>query len=147
MRGSSSRSSRREGKPLNVRISAVDILTFNGFFDLESDILKPRWLLTQIFPRYLKTYKDLDYVASWLVKAAEYSELTQAASAFVTTNSICQSEQVGMLWPILFGKRQKLFFAHTSFIINEWAIFCKAQASTKSVSTRKRETAPQRLRG
>ncbi|MBG0812349.1 class I SAM-dependent DNA methyltransferase [Methylosinus sp. H3A] len=71
--------------------------------------------MEQIFPRYLKTYKDLDYVASWLVKAAEYSELTQTASAFVTTNSICQGEQVGMLWPIIFGKGQEIFFAHTSF--------------------------------
>ena len=33
-------------EPSNVRICLVDILTFNGFFDSESDILKPRWLLT-----------------------------------------------------------------------------------------------------
>jgi hypothetical protein len=68
-----------------------------------------------VFPRYLKSYKDLDYVASWLVKAAEYSQLSQAATAFVTTNSLCQGEQVGMLWPIIFGKGQRIFFAHTSF--------------------------------
>ena len=49
MRDGSSRSSSREGKPLNVRILKVDILTFNGFFDSESNILKPRWLPTDGF--------------------------------------------------------------------------------------------------
>jgi hypothetical protein len=68
-----------------------------------------------VFSRYLPTYKDLDYVASWLVRAAEYSESTRAVTAFVTTNSVCQGEQVGMLWPIVFRKSQRIFFAHTSF--------------------------------
>lgn len=72
--------------------------------------------MARIFSRYLPAYKDLDYVSSWLVKAAEFSEKTKASSAFVTTNSICQGEQVGMLWPILFGKNQVISFAHTSFI-------------------------------
>jgi hypothetical protein len=72
--------------------------------------------MARVFSRYLPTYKDLDYVASWLVRAAEYSEVTPAATAFVTTNSICQGEQVGMLWPILFRKSQRIFFAHTSFL-------------------------------
>lgn len=69
-----------------------------------------------IFTKYLKRFKDLDYVSSWLVKAAEYSQVAQADIAFVTTNSICQGEQVGMLWPILFSKGQKISFAHTSFL-------------------------------
>ncbi len=72
--------------------------------------------MARIFSRYLTTYKDLDYVASWLVKAVEYAQATRAASAFVTTNSICQGEQVGMLWPIVFGKGQRISFAHTSFL-------------------------------
>jgi hypothetical protein len=72
--------------------------------------------MARIFSRYLSTYKDLDYVASWLVRAAEYSESTRAATAFVTTNSICQGEQVGMLWPIVFNKGQRISFAHTSFL-------------------------------
>ena len=68
-----------------------------------------------LFSRYIKAYKDLDYVACWLLKAAEYSETIKAASAFVTTNSVCQGEQVGMLWPIIFGKKQRISFAYTSF--------------------------------
>ncbi|WP_424991309.1 class I SAM-dependent DNA methyltransferase [Fluviibacterium sp. S390] len=72
--------------------------------------------MADVFSRYLPRYKDLDYVASWLVRAAEYAEATQAATAFVTTNSICQGEQVGMLWPIIFAKKQRINFAHTSFL-------------------------------
>lgn len=74
--------------------------------------------MARIFSRHLNTYKDLDYVSSWLVKAAEYSEIAPTATAFVTTNSICQGEQVGMLWPIIFRKKLKIAFAHTSFL---WA--------------------------
>lgn len=72
--------------------------------------------MQRIFQRYLSTYKDLDYVSGWLVKAAEYSETTPTSTAFVTTNSICQGEQVGMLWPILFSKGLRIAFAHTSFM-------------------------------
>jgi hypothetical protein len=35
-----------EDEPLNVRIFLVDILTFDGFFGVTFDILKPRWLPT-----------------------------------------------------------------------------------------------------
>ncbi|KXV27482.1 class I SAM-dependent DNA methyltransferase [Gluconobacter japonicus] len=72
--------------------------------------------MARVFSHYISTYKDLDYVSGWLVRAAEYSEASTAASAFVTTNSICQGEQVGMLWPILFGKDQKISFAYRSFL-------------------------------
>ncbi len=51
MRDSPSRSSSGEAKPLNVRIFDLYILTFNGFFDSESDILKPRWLPTALQAR------------------------------------------------------------------------------------------------
>jgi hypothetical protein len=72
--------------------------------------------MRRIFTPYTSNYKDLDYVSSWLVKAAEYSKSTKASSAFVTTNSICQGEQVGMLWPILFQQGLQISFAHTSFL-------------------------------
>jgi hypothetical protein len=68
-----------------------------------------------IFAGYLKTYKDLDYVASWFLKAAEVCNTTSCRVAFVATNSICQGEQVSMLWPILYRFNQEIFFAHTSF--------------------------------
>ncbi|WP_296722000.1 DNA methyltransferase [Erythrobacter sp.] len=72
--------------------------------------------MARIFERYLKTYKDLDYVASWLVRACEYGLQSEARTAFVCTNSICQGEQVGMLWPIVFKTGHRISFAHHSFL-------------------------------
>ena len=71
--------------------------------------------MASVFSGYLKTYKDLDYVASWFVRAAEYQANVVANAAFVSTNSITQGEQVGMLWPILFSLGHSITFAHRSF--------------------------------
>ncbi|TDH35063.1 class I SAM-dependent DNA methyltransferase [Pseudohoeflea suaedae] len=72
--------------------------------------------MESIFKKYLKTYKDLDYVSSWFVRAAEYLKGRSGVAAFVSTNSICQGEQVAMLWPILFKLGLEIDFAHTSFL-------------------------------
>jgi len=71
--------------------------------------------MKNVFSGHLKTYKDLDYVAAWFVKGGEFAQKTGAKVALVATNSICQGEQVGMLWPILFRMNQEIFFAHQSF--------------------------------
>jgi len=58
----------------------------------------------------------LDYVAAWYRKAAEYVQGTHVRCAFVSTNSISQGEQVGVLWADLLRKRGlKIHFAHRSF--------------------------------
>ncbi len=46
-----------------------------------------------------KNYKNLDYIAIWFKKAADYLDGSNSCAAFVSTNSICQGEQVGLLWP------------------------------------------------
>ena len=60
-------------------------------------------------------WRSLDYVSGWFVKAAEYGHQTSAVSAFVTTNSICQGQQVPLLWPLLWQIEHEIEFAHTSF--------------------------------
>jgi len=58
----------------------------------------------------------LDYVTCWYVKAARYIEGTRIPVAFVSTNSITQGEQVGILWTELFGRWHiKIHFAHRTF--------------------------------
>ena len=52
------------------------------------------------------------------MKAADYGTQTEAASAFVSTNSICQGQQVPILWPLVLGTGHQIAFAHTSF---KWA--------------------------
>ncbi len=61
-------------------------------------------------------YKDLDYVACWFRLAAKYMLSTRCSSAFVSTNSICQGEQVAMLWPLIFKTGVEITFAHSSFL-------------------------------
>ena len=63
----------------------------------------------------LKENKSLDYIASWFWKGANYIKNTASRYAFVTTNSICQGEQVGMLWSHIFDLGLVIRFARTSF--------------------------------
>jgi hypothetical protein len=74
--------------------------------------------LQRIFDGRTKSWKSLDYVAGWFMKAADYGLHTPTVSAFVTTNSICQGQQVPILWPLIFETGHEISFAHTSF---KWA--------------------------
>lgn len=74
--------------------------------------------LRSIFENQTASWKSLDYVSGWFMKAAEYGTHTNTAAAFVSTNSICQGEQVPILWPLIFGTGHEIVFAHTSF---KWA--------------------------
>jgi len=70
-------------------------------------------------------YKILDYVCSWYIKASEYILNTKIKVAFVSTNSISQGEQVGILWNHLFAKNIKINFAHRTF---KWSNEAKGNA-------------------
>ena len=63
-------------------------------------------------------WKVLDYVAGWLVKAVKYGKITNSSCAFVSTNSICQGQQVSALWPMVYGSGHEIIFAYRSF---NWA--------------------------
>jgi hypothetical protein len=71
--------------------------------------------LKYIFNGITSSFKDLDYVSAWFVKSAQYSARNGGFSGLVSTNSICQGEQVAMLWPFVFGLGLEIVFAHTSF--------------------------------
>ena len=74
--------------------------------------------LKSLFHGRAKNWKSLDYVAGWFMKVADYGQHASAAAAFVATNSICQGQQVPILWPLIFKANHKIAFAHTSF---KWA--------------------------
>ncbi|MBV1837065.1 DNA methyltransferase [Acetobacter estunensis] len=74
--------------------------------------------LRAVFEGRVEGWKSLDYVAAWLMKAADYGTRTKAVSAFVTTNSLCQGQQVPILWPAIFKTTHEIEFAYTSF---KWA--------------------------
>ena len=43
-------------------------------------------------------YNNLDYISTWFYLGAKYIKNSKALLAFVSTNSICQGEQVAILW-------------------------------------------------
>jgi type II restriction/modification system DNA methylase subunit YeeA len=73
-----------------------------------------------------ENYKNLDYIACWFVKGAVYIAGINAKYSFVSTNSICQGEQVGLLWPYIINKNLEISFAHQSF---KWSNNAKSKAA------------------
>jgi hypothetical protein len=64
----------------------------------------------------------LDYVSAWYLKASQYIQGTKIKVAFVSTNSICQGEQAGILWGLLFNNYKiKIHYAHRTFSWNNEA--------------------------
>ena len=77
-------------------------------------------MLSIYVDEYGKTYKaagKIDYVAGWYMKAAQLMENNQdARTAFVSTNSITQGEQVAAIWQPLFERFNiHLDFAYRTF--------------------------------
>ncbi|MBQ3138058.1 MAG: methylase [Ruminococcus sp.] len=63
-----------------------------------------------------KTAGKIDYVAGWYFKAAQLMENTAIRTAFVSTNSITQGEQVAGAWKPLFERFGiHIDFAHRTF--------------------------------
>ena len=73
----------------------------------------------------------LDYVAAWYMKAAQLIANTPTKVAFVSTNSITQGEQVGILWNLLFNYYNiKIHFAHRTF---KWSNEARGNAAVHVV--------------
>lgn len=95
---------------------------------------------TLVFSRYKGSFASLDYVANWFIKSAHYLKATDGAVALVATNSVCQGEQVALLWPLVFDAGLSIHFAHTSF---KWANLATKNAGVTVVvvgmTSKKRE--------
>ena len=79
----------------------------------------------------LKGAGILDYVSCWYRKAAEMMvQNDQILAALVSTNSITQGEQVGVLWGDLLGRGVTINFAHRTF---EWSSEAKGKAAVHCV--------------
>jgi N-6 DNA Methylase len=80
----------------------------------------------EIVCRNVKGGGVLDYVTAWYFKAAEYIRNTRIQVGLVSTNSISQGEQVGVLWNELFNRYHlKINFAHRTFA---WASEARGKA-------------------
>jgi type II restriction/modification system DNA methylase subunit YeeA len=73
----------------------------------------------------------LDYVAAWYLTASQFIQNTIIKVAFVSTNSVAQGEQVGILWAMLFEQYKiKIHFAHRTF---SWRNEAKGNAAVHCV--------------
>ena len=63
----------------------------------------------------IKSWKSLDYVAGWFLKATKFLERVDAKFAFVATKSVCEGEQAPILWSYVFDVGLKIEFAHVPF--------------------------------
>lgn len=70
-------------------------------------------------------FNNMDYIACWFYKAKNYIENSNAKSAFVSTNSICQGEQVALIWPHILSEKLEIDFAYHSF---KWTNNAKGNA-------------------
>lgn len=67
----------------------------------------------------------LNYVTAWYRKAADYIQGLSTRVAFVSTNSIANGEQVGILWGDLYKKKMVIQFGHRTF---PWTSDARGQA-------------------
>lgn len=82
-------------------------------------------------------YKKLDYICCWFILGQKYIANSNNKLAFVSTNSICQGEQVGILWSIILKNNIEIFFAHQSF---KWTNNAKANAGVSVIVIGLQET-------
>lgn len=100
--------------------------------------------IVNVFPECRKP-GQIDYVSGWYAKAAKLINNTNIRCAFVSTNSICQGQQVSLIWEPLFHIYHiKFDFAYHTFRWDSEASI-KAQVhciiigfSCKNVKTEKR---------
>jgi len=77
-----------------------------------------------------KNFKDLDLVAGWFLKGAQYIKKSKAEMALVATSSICQGEQVSLLWPSILNLGLHIDFAYQPF---KWKNSAKNNAAVHVV--------------
>ncbi|MGI6218232.1 MAG: class I SAM-dependent DNA methyltransferase, partial [Coriobacteriales bacterium] len=102
-----------------VPASEVDYVCGNppfiGYSNLDEEQKKDR---VDVFG---KAGGVLDYVACWYKRAADYIRGHHVRCAFVSTNSICQGQQVEPLWRPLFEDGIHIDFAYRTFVWNSEA--------------------------
>ena len=62
-----------------------------------------------------KNAGNIDYCGAWYMKAAKFIAYSRTRCALVSTNSICQGEQVANLWKPIHDLGVHIDFAHTTF--------------------------------
>lgn len=86
------------------------------------------------------TFNNLDYISAWIFLATKYIKSTKSKAAFVTTNSICQGEQVAILWEYIYHHTNiEIWFAYKAF---KWSNNAKYNAGVTCTIIGLREKSP-----
>ncbi|TNZ71741.1 SAM-dependent methyltransferase [Vibrio parahaemolyticus] len=86
----------------------------------------------------IKNIKKLDYVSCWFKKGHDYLLANSTSKcAFISTDSICQGEQVALLWPHILKAPIEIDFAHRSF---KWSNNAKYNAGVSCIVVGLRNT-------
>lgn len=72
----------------------------------------------------------LDYIACWFKKATDFIFSSNSKFSFVSTSSICQGEQVSLIWPYIYAKKMEIFFAYKPF---DWENNAKDKAGVTCI--------------
>lgn len=83
-----------------------------------------------VFSSIISSYKKMDYVVCWFYKASLYCNSNSISFAFVSTNSITQGEQVGIVFNLLLINDLEILFAYQSF---KWRNNAKQNAAVDVV--------------
>jgi hypothetical protein len=78
----------------------------------------------------IKGAGEMDFVSNWHLIASRHISAYGGQAAFVSTNSLTQGEQPGILFPQVFGLGLGISFAHRSFV---WKNDAKGQATVHCV--------------
>lgn len=80
--------------------------------------------------RGIDEYKNMDFICCWLMLAAHYLRNTSYEAAFVSTKSVIQGNQVGLIWPHIYANDVEIGFAYTPF---KWSNNAKDKAGVQVV--------------
>lgn len=99
------------------------------------------------FAAYFKSEdysSNLDYISIWFIKGARYIASKNTKLAFVSTNSVCQGEHVGIMFPKIFDEGVEIGFAWNSF---KWSNNAKNQAGVSVIvlSLQNKDTKKKRM--
>ncbi|WP_418974488.1 DNA methyltransferase [Alistipes sp.] len=90
-------------------------------------------------------FNNLDYIASWFFLSSTYIDGENIRAAFVTTNSLCQGEQVSLLWDYIYRHTDvEIYFGYKSF---KWENNAKNNAGVTCtiIGLRQRNSLPKYL--
>lgn len=84
------------------------------FLGMKYQSLKQKKDMANVF-KNMKNHGSLDFVSSWFFIASNFIKSTNIKTAFVSTNSITQGEQVAILWQPILEMGIKIDFAFQTF--------------------------------